>query len=168
MEDLIHNARSLFDERPFQPPHVPSFDAAEMTSTDTDGSLFLSPEFPQPSDVQATGSTSRHRPGIVDGIHVSTQSSFSTFPSDHGTSANRFTPLQTSLMSPQRGLSSSKMPTEEMEATTQEAGGTEGKSQLPPLDALRTSHSPPGSIVSSMSDFTHSSATSLQTAMGYP
>ena len=166
MEDLIQNAQTLFDERPYQPPPVPSFDAAETTSADTDGSFFLSPKFPQAAEIQATGSASRHRPGIVDGIHASTQCS--SFPSD-GAVVNRFAPPQTALMRPLRGPSSSKVLTERVETTTQEARGTKGKSRaLPHLEALRIPQSPPESIVSSTSDFAHSSATSLQTTMGSP
>ena len=164
MEDLIRNAHTLFDEHPSQPPAVTS-DVAEVTSTHTYGS-FLSPGFPQSSEIQATGSTSRHRPWIVDGIHASTQSS--SFPSD-GAVVNRFAPPQTASMRPLRGPSSSKVLTERVETSTQEAKGTKGKSRaLPHSEALRIPQSPPESIVSSTSDFAHSSATSLQTTMGSP
>ena len=70
MEDLIRNAHTLFDERPSQPPPVHS-NVAEATSTHTYG---LSPGFPRSSEIQDTGSTSRHRPRHVDGIHASTPS----------------------------------------------------------------------------------------------
>ena len=165
MEDLIQNAHTLFDERPSQPPPVPSFDAAERTSTDTDGS-FLSPEFLQPSEIQATGSTSLHRPGIVDGIHASAKPSLS-IPSD-GAVVNRYTPPRAALMRSLRGLSS-KVLTEGVQTTPQAARDTKGKSRLlPHFEALRIPQSPPESIASSTSDFAHSSATSLQTTMGSP
>ena len=117
MEDLIRNAHTLFEERPSQPPPVPS-NVAEATSTHTYGSLFLSPGFPQSSEIQAMGSTSRHRPQIDDGIHASSQSS-SAFPSD-GATVNCFAPPQATLMSPLRELSVSKMHTEGVKTTTQE------------------------------------------------
>lgn len=79
MEGLIQNAHTLFDERPSQSPPVPSSDVAETTPTHTYGSSFLSPELPQFAEVQVTGSTSRHRPGIVDDRPASTHSSFSSF-----------------------------------------------------------------------------------------
>ena len=163
MEDLIRNAHTLFDERPSQPPPVHS-NVAEATSTNTYG---LSPGFPQSSEIQATGSTSRHRPGPVDGIHASTRSS-STFPSD-GAVVNRFTPPQAALMSPLRELSLSRMPAEGVQTTTQEARDIKGKSRrLPHFEAARIPQRPPESIPSSRSDFAHSSATSLRTTMGPP
>ena len=172
MEDLIRNAHTLFDERPSQSLPFPSSNVAEATSTHTYGPLFLSPGFPQSSEIQATGSTSRYRPGIVDGIHASTQSSFSAFPSD-GAVVNRFTPPQAALISPLRELSLSRMPTEGVQTTTQErvtkARGTKGKLRaLPHSEAPTIPQSPPGSILSSTSGFARSSATSLQTTMGSP
>ena len=167
MEDLILNAHTLFDERPSQPPPVP-FNVAEATSTHTYG---LSPGFPQSLEIQATGSTSRHHPGIFDGIHASIQSS-STFPSD-GTVVNRFTPPQAALMSPLRGLSLSRMTTEGVQTTTQErptkTTRTKGKSRkLPHSEAPTIPQSPPESILSSTPGFPLSSATSLQTRMWSP
>ncbi|KAH8989390.1 Rho GTPase activation protein [Lactarius hatsudake] len=66
LEDLIQNVHTLFDERPPPPPHFPSPHMAETTSTYTYGS-FLSPELPPLAEVQAMGSTTRHRPtpGLV-------------------------------------------------------------------------------------------------------
>ena len=174
MEDLIRNVQTLFDERPSQPSPVTS-NVAEATSTHTYG---LSPGFPQSSETQSTGSTSRHRPGLVDGTHTSTQSSFSTFPCSDGAAVNRFTPLQAALMSPLRGLSLSRMPTEAVQTATQEqptkTRDTKGKSRrfphfrLPHFEAPRILQSPPEIIASSTSDFVHSSATSLQTTMRPP
>ena len=171
MEDLIRNAHTLFDKRPSQPPPVPSSDMAEATSSHTDGSLILSPGFPQSSEIQATGSTSGHPPGIVDGIPTSTRSSFS-FLSD-GAVVNRFTPPQTALLSPPRGLSSTKRRTEGVKTKTQErlrvtARGTKAKSPLPHTEAPTIPQRPPESTPSSASDFAHSSATSLQTTMWSP
>ncbi|KAI9456985.1 Rho GTPase activation protein [Lactarius psammicola] len=64
LEDLIRNAHTLFDERPSPTPPVPSPDVAETTSTYTYSS-FTSPELPQPAEIQATGSTSQHGPGLM-------------------------------------------------------------------------------------------------------
>jgi hypothetical protein len=118
MEDLIQNAYTLFDERPSQSPPVPSSHVAEATSTHTDGSSFLSPELPQFAEVRATGSTSRHRPGLVDDSPAFTLSSFSSFPSDYSV-VSRLTPPSFDLLSPLLGLSSSKTRTG-VETTTQE------------------------------------------------
>ena len=171
MEDLIQNAHTLFDECPSQPPPVPSFNVAEATSTHTYGSLFLNTWFPRSSEIQTTDSTFRRCPGIVDGIHTSTQSS-SVFPSD-GAVVNRLTPPQSALMSPLRELSLSRMPTEGVQTTTQErlpkARGTKGKSRALPHTVTPTiPQSLPESILSSTSGFPLSSATSLQTRMGSP
>ncbi|KAH9165429.1 hypothetical protein EDB89DRAFT_302679 [Lactarius sanguifluus] len=129
LEDLIQNANTLFNER-LSPP-----DAVEMTSTQTYGSLFLSPELPQPAEVLA--SPTRHRPGLAGGIPTSTQSSssFSSSPSDAVTES-RLTPSPTGLLSPLLGLPSSQMLTEGVETTTQEqalqeAGGTKAVETLP-------------------------------------
>ncbi|KAN0140322.1 hypothetical protein V8E53_002218 [Lactarius tabidus] len=197
LEDLIQNAHTLFDERSSQTPVVPSSYVAETESTLTHGSLFLSPEMPESVDVQATGSSSRHRPEIVDG--ASTRSSFSSFPSD-ASPESRLTPPPIDLLSPLLGLSSSKTLTEGVETTTQEglfpeARSTEAialpnstpadvvplpaptsvaewrlhQSQLPPdPEALRIPQSPPESVLSSTSDFPLSSATSLQTRLWSP
>ena len=244
MEDLIQNAHTLFDERPSpsQSPPAPSSDVVETTSTETHDSWFLSPDsnFPRSAEIQATGSTSRQRSGLVDAIpfppptdlnqhpqandfrtrfhrslvapspfrslapppppphqqpnapadgidpHLgveqspkpvavaaaSTESSFSLFPSD-GAVVNSLTLPQTALLSPLRGLSSTKRPTEGMETMTQErlrvtARGTKTKSPLPHSEATTIPQSPPESIPSSGSDLAHTSATSLQTRMWSP
>ncbi|KAH9032135.1 hypothetical protein EDB85DRAFT_2145695 [Lactarius pseudohatsudake] len=66
LEDLIQNAHTLFDERPSPSP---SLDVTETASTLISSSLFLSPELPRSSVVQAddstTDSTTRHRPELV-------------------------------------------------------------------------------------------------------
>ncbi len=118
MEDLIQNAHTLFDERPSPTPPVPSPDGAEITSTYTYGS-FLSPELPQPAEIEAMGSTTRHRPGLVGGIPTSTQSSFSSLPSDAAMESH-LTPSPTPLLSPLLGLPSSQTLTEGVETTPQE------------------------------------------------
>ena len=135
MEDLIQNAHTLFDERPSESPPVPSSDVAEPKTAHTYSSLFLSPELPQSAEVQAAGSTSRHRPGFVDGIPASTHSSFSSFPTD-ASPESRLTPPPIDLLSPLLGLSSSKTLAEGVETTTQEqlipeARGTEAIMTLP-------------------------------------
>jgi hypothetical protein len=137
VEDLIQNAHTLFDERPSQSPTAPSSDVAETTSTHTHGSLFLNPEFPQSAGVQAAGSTSRHRPGLVGSIPSSNQSTFSSFPSD-GSVESRLTPPLIDSLSPLRGLSSSNTLTEGLGTTTQlaeqvipKATGTEAIRTLP-------------------------------------
>ena len=193
MEDLIHNARTLFDERPSQSPHVSSYNVAETTSTHTYSSLFLNPES---ADVQAMGSTSRHRPEIIDGAPMFTQSSFSSFPSD-ASPESQFTPPPIDLLSPPLGLSSSKDLKERVETITQElpipeAAGTAAIKTLPsstppdviplptattvaewqlhqsrlpsPTTALRRPQSPLAS--ESTSDYPYPSATSSQTGMG--
>jgi hypothetical protein len=197
MEDLIQNAHALFDERPSQSSPVPLSDVTETKSTHTYGS-FLSPELPQSAVVQATGSTSRHRPGVVDGLPASTQSSFSSLPSD-ASPESRFTPLPSDLLSPLLGLSSSKTLTEGVETEEQlipEARCAEvirtfpnstppdvfplpgptsvaewqlHQSRLPPdPEALTIPQSPPESILSNTSEFPLSSATSLQTRLWSP
>jgi hypothetical protein len=62
---------------------VPGYSShvAETTSI-THGSLFLSSELPQPTEVHAMDSTTRHHPVIVGGIPTSTQSSFSSYLSE--------------------------------------------------------------------------------------
>ncbi len=193
MEDLIQNAHTLFDERPPPSPPVPSLDVAGTTSTYTYSSL-LSPELPQPAEVEAMGSTTRHRPGLIGGIPTSTQSSFSSSPSD-AAMESRLTPSPTPLLSPL--IPSSKTLAEGVETTMQEqvipeARGTKAvetlphstppevvpvsptsvaewrlrQSQLSPHpEAPRIPQSPPESVLSSTSEFPLSSATSLQTAM---
>jgi hypothetical protein len=117
--DLIQNVHALFDERPSHSPPVPSSNVAETTSTLTFSSLSLSPQLPESAQVQARGYTSRHRPGLVDIIPASTQSSFSLLLSD-ASSVGRLTPPQLDLLSPLLGLSSSKTLTEGAEMIAQE------------------------------------------------
>ena len=189
MEDLIQNVHTLFDEHPSQSPPVPSSNVPETTSINTYGSLFLSPELPQPT-------TQRH-PGLVDGIPASTQSSFSSLPKDLAIDSRR-TPSPSGSLSPLLGLPSSKTLTEGVETSTQEqiipeVRGSKAveisansnpaedlsnplspvaewrlhQSRQPPHPAALTiPQSPPESVLSSMSDVPLSSATSLQTGIG--
>jgi hypothetical protein len=196
MEDLIQNAHTLFDGHPTPSPPIPSFDAAETTTLYTYGSNFLSPELPQSAEVQAMGSRTAHRPGLVGGTPTSTRSSLS-LPSDAAMESRR-TPSPAPLLSSLRGLSSSHTLTEGVERSAQEEliPETRGlksmetlvdsmpaevasvplssvaewrlrQSRLPPqTDAMTIPQSPSESVPSSMSDFPLSSATSLQTRMG--
>jgi hypothetical protein len=117
MEDLIQNAHTLFDERA-SPSPSPNVAETASRSTLTYGS-FLSPELPQPAEVQAVGSTTRHRPGLVYDIPTSTQSSFSSLPLD-ASMETRLTLSPIALLSPLLGLPSSKTLPEGVEMTAQE------------------------------------------------
>ncbi|KAH9038034.1 Rho GTPase activation protein [Lactarius deliciosus] len=163
MEDLIQNAHTLFDER--TPPRV----------TSPYGSV-LRPELSQSAEV---GSTTRHRPGLLQEIPSSTQSSFSTSHSDIS-AEGRLTPLL--------GLSLSQS-LKGTETTTQEqdiprARGTQAVetfldgsplevASLPPTSAIEWwlphpglhqrqaptfSPSRPESVLSSTSDFSLTAA----------
>lgn len=125
LEDLIQNANTLFDDRPFPSPPFPTPDATETISTHSFDS-FISPELPQPAEVQAMGSTTRHRPGLVGGITISTQSSFPSIPSDAAMEI-RPTRSQTSFLIPQLGVPMSMTSTEGVETTTQEQVIPEGR-----------------------------------------
>ncbi|KAH9165434.1 hypothetical protein EDB89DRAFT_2233423 [Lactarius sanguifluus] len=182
LEDLIQNVHTLFDERP-PPPHFPSPHMAETTSTYTYGS-FLRPELPQLAEVQAMGSTTRHRPtpGLV-----------SSTPME-----SRLAPLPNPLLNPIQGCPSSQTHTEGVETTTQEQVVPETKGtksvgtlanctpaevvSVPPIsvaerwprgfqsqlpthpEVVMVSRSPSDSVLYSTSDFPLSSATSLRTA----
>ena len=185
MEDLIQNAHTLFDERPSRSP---SIDVARAMSTHTHSSLILSPEPPESAEVQATGSTSRHLPGLVDGIPSSTQSSFSS--SESRLTLPPIDPPSPLLLGP----SSSKSFTKGEETTTQEKrvpprATTALPNSTPPdvgplpattsvaewclnqsrvapdSDTLTIPQSPSESALSDMSDFPLSSVTSPQTSM---
>jgi len=199
MQDLIQNAHTLFEERPSPSPPVPSPHVAETTSIFTYGSLFLSPELSQPAEVELIGSTTQHGPGLVGGVPMSIQTSFSSLLSEAATES-RLTP-PTPLLSPLLGFPSSKRPTG-VKTTTQkqvipEARGTKAVETLaispvysevvsvlpasvaewrlqvpqsrlaPHPEAPTTPRSPLESVLSSTSDFTLSSATSLQTIMPF-
>ncbi|KAF8269705.1 hypothetical protein EI94DRAFT_1724484 [Lactarius quietus] len=193
MEDLIQNVHTLFDEHSSQSPPVPLPDMADTTSTLIYGSLFLSPEFQQPADVPVMGSTTQHRPGLVHGIPTSTQSFFSSLPSE-ATTESRLTSSPTGLLSPLVGHPSSQTLTEGAETTAQEARRAETMETsestpvemvtIPPRttsvpewrlrqlrhppqpEALTIPQSPSESVLSNTSDFPLSEATSLQTGMG--
>ena len=110
MEDLIKNAHTLFDETSQSAP-LPSSDVAETMSAYPHGSLVLSPELPH--------STTQHHLGLMGGIPMSSQLSFSTAPSDATTNSHPSPPPIT-LLNPLMGLSSSRTLAERVETTTQE------------------------------------------------
>ncbi|KAH9030232.1 hypothetical protein EDB83DRAFT_2554982 [Lactarius deliciosus] len=116
LEDLIRNAHTLFDERPSTSPiSSPYVKKTTSTLTMTYGS-YLTPELPQPAEVQAPGSTTRHLPGLVGGLPTFIQSSLPSGTAMEG----HLTPSSTPLLSPLLELSSSMILTEAVETTTQE------------------------------------------------
>ena len=191
MEDLIQDVHALFDEHPSPP--IPSSNASETTTPYTYGSLFLSPELPQSAEVQVVGCRTAYRPGIG-GIRTSTRPSLS-LPSD-AAAESRLTPSPAPLLRPLLRLPSSHTLRGGVETTTQDelipktrspklvetllnstpaevapvplssvAEWRLRQSRLPP-DATTNPQSPQESVLSSMSDFPLSSATSLQTRIG--
>jgi hypothetical protein len=121
MEDLIENAHTLFEERPPPSPTVPSPHVFTTMSVYTYGSSFLSPDSPQPAEVQALDFTTR-RAGIVAGIPTSTHP-FSSSESPSTSDAameSRLTPPPTTLLSSLLGLEPSKTLSEGVEATMRE------------------------------------------------
>lgn len=128
--DLIQNAHTLSDELPSPSPPIPSSYVAEATSTDTYSSLSLTPdsEPPQSAQVQAMGSTIRHRPWLVDGIPTSrsTQPSFPSFPSDTAMEI-RLASSPTSYLSPLLGFPSPRPLMGGTETTTQGQAISEGR-----------------------------------------
>jgi len=170
LEDLIRNVHILFDEQP-SPSTVPSPHMAETT------------ELPQPSKVDAMGSTTRHRPGLVGVIPTSTPSSL---PSDIALES-RLTPSLPTLPSPILGLPLPNTLVEGVETASQEqvrgseaadtlgdsappedvaispTSVTEWRSRLSPLppEAVTTLQSPPESVSSSTTDSPLSSIMSL-------
>ncbi|KAI9429825.1 hypothetical protein H4582DRAFT_2024044 [Lactarius indigo] len=158
-------------------------------------SSFLSPELPQLAEVQATGSTTRHRPnpGLVDSIPTSTQSSL---PSGAAMESRLAPPLLNPILRfPSSQTLAEGVETTKQEQDMQEAGGTKAVGTLtnsipaevvsvPPTsvterwprvfqsrlaphpEAVMISRNPFESVLSSTPDFPLSSATSLRTAMG--
>ncbi|KAH9168910.1 hypothetical protein EDB89DRAFT_1551647 [Lactarius sanguifluus] len=191
LEDLIRNAHTLFDERPSTSPIPSPYAKTTSTLTMTYDSC-LSPELPQPAEVQATGSTTLHLPGLVDGIPTFIRSSLPSGAAMEG----HLTPSPTPLLSPLLELPSSMILTEAVETTTQEQVVLDVRraeevetfpnssppkvvpptsvaewwllqSRLPPHpEPLTVPQSSPDSASSSTSCFPHSSATSLRTGMG--
>ncbi|KAH8986341.1 hypothetical protein EDB92DRAFT_2116474 [Lactarius akahatsu] len=142
MEDLIQNAYTLFDEHP-----SPSPDAAVPTSTFTYGSLFLTPELPQ-TEVQAIGSTTRHRQEFLRGAPTSAQPSFSSLPSDTAVESH-LTPSPTPLLSPLLGFPSSQQTLTEMtmqEPVTPEVRGTKAVEGLAKSPLAEVVSIPPTSV----------------------
>jgi hypothetical protein len=120
LEDLIQNAHTLFDKRSSPSPPVPSSNVAEATSTNTYSSLSLILESPQSAQVQAMGSTIRHRPWLVDSTPTSrsTQPSFPSLPPDTAMEI-RLASSPTPLLSPLLGFPSSRALTGGVETTRQ-------------------------------------------------
>jgi hypothetical protein len=187
MEVLIKNAQAIFHEYPL-PPTPPSSTQAEETASITSyGSVFLSPEFPQYSEVQAGGAVRRPRP--VSHIYTSTQSTSSVSPSDSTVDlSGLITPTLVPLLSPLPVFSRSRSSTETKEAPPRQQVRRNARSReaifpstsqddtlpqqstflrRPYSEALALSLSPgAGSSLSEITDNHRSSATSLQTAMG--
>ncbi|KAH9161827.1 hypothetical protein EDB89DRAFT_2080249 [Lactarius sanguifluus] len=191
LEDLIQNSHTLFDERPSPSPPVPSPDVTETASTLISSSLFLSPELPRSSVVQAddstTDSTTRHRPELG-GTPTSSQYSFPTSPS-HDFMGRPLTLTVSPFLSPLLGLSSSPTLTEGVETITLDQANSKANDtkvvvsppfasvadwrssqprQLPhpePLTIpLTNPQCPPEGLLTTTTDFRLSSATNLQTA----
>ncbi|KAI9430913.1 hypothetical protein H4582DRAFT_1341738 [Lactarius indigo] len=164
LEDLIRNAHTLFDKRPSTSQvHLPCVD--ETTSTLTLTYDCLSSEFPQPAEVQALSSTTRHRPELVS---PSIQSSSPPGAAMEG----HLTPLPTPLLSPLLELDAEVVETipnsssPEVVPPTSVAEWKLHQSRLPPhLEPLTIPQSLPESVLLSTSDDPLSSATSLQTRL---
>ncbi|KAH9165433.1 hypothetical protein EDB89DRAFT_2076851 [Lactarius sanguifluus] len=177
LEDLIQNAKTLFDERPSSPSPIPSSSVAEATSAYAYSSLISSP---QPSEVQVVGRSTLNRPGLG-GIPTSTQSSFLSSPSDAamGCITLSQTPTEGAEMTAQEQVVPQARGTETMETLLNNTppgampvpstNVAEWLRQLrvpPNPEPLTIPQSPPETVLYSTSDFSHSSATSLRTAMG--
>ncbi|KAF8265551.1 hypothetical protein EI94DRAFT_1831140 [Lactarius quietus] len=181
LEDLIRNVHTLFDERPFTPPPVPSSRTAETRSPVPSGS-FLNADWPQSFEAHAI----RRRPGL---IGVFPASPFTSSHSD-ATSESRLTPSPAAWPSNPFELPSSStvVGREEMASQkwlTPEVRGMEAReastsspppevmaalvaewrlrqAQLPPQrDAGMIPQSPRESVLSNSSDLTLSSDMSL-------
>lgn len=187
MEVLIKNAQAIFHEYPLPPTPPSSTQAEETASMISYGSLFLSPEFPKYSEVQASGAVRRPRP--VSHIYTSTQSTSSVSPSDSTVDlSGRITPTLVPLLSPLPVFSRSRSSTETNEAPSRQQVRHNARSQeamifpslsqddtlpqqptvlrRPYSEALDLSLSPGArSSMTEITDNPHSSATSLQTAM---
>lgn len=188
MEVLIKDAQALFPEYTFSrtPPAAQAEETASMRSY---GSLFLSPEFSQYSEVQAMGPV-LHRPLPLSHIHTSTQSTSSVSPPDSAVDApGRLTPTLVPLLSPLSGFSRSRSSTETRETPTREQVKHNARSRevtfpnssqdVDPLPLQPTSSRQrrpysgifslgpgAGSPLSGFADNPLSSATSLQSEMG--
>jgi hypothetical protein len=189
MEVLFRNAQALFHE--YHLPPTPPSSAAEVTVTMISyGSLFLSPEFTQYSEVQAMGPVIQPRPLH---IHTSTQSTSSVSPPDSTLDVSGpgcLSPTLVPLLSPLPGFSRSRsfLDTKETPAREQVKHNTRSREAIFPTSSLDVVPPPPQSTSSRwlsqqrlytlslspgagslLSDNTHnplSSATSLQSAMG--
>ena len=192
MEVLIKNAQAIFHEYPLPPTPPSSTQAEETASIASYGSLFLSPEFPQYSEIQPGGSIPRPRP--ISHVYTSTSSTSSVSPSDSTVDlSGRITSTLVTLLSPLAVFSRSGSSTEAKETPPRERArhNTRSRSAIfpnPPQDfdslppqstaSRRLSQQPysevstlslspgAGSLLSDITDNPRSSATSLQTAMG--
>jgi hypothetical protein len=187
MEVLIRNSQALFHEYAL-PPTPPSSAAEETASRFSYGSLFLSPEFPQYSEVQAMGPVLQPRPLH---IHTSTQSTSSVSPPDSTVDVSgpgRLTPILVPLLSPLSGFPQSRSspdtrvtPTREQvkHNTRSREATTSSQDVVPPPPQPTSSQQPSqqrlyalslspgaGSLLSDITGNPLSSATSLQSVMG--
>lgn len=156
MEDLILNARTLFDEPPSRSPPVPSIDVARTKSTHTHGSSILSRDPPESADVQATGSTSRHLPGLGPSSSKSLTKGIETT-----TQEKRIPPRATKALPNSAPPDVGTLP-----ASASVAEWRLNQSRLAmDLDTLTILQSPSESVLSVMSDLPISSVTSPQISM---
>ncbi|KAH9059289.1 hypothetical protein EDB87DRAFT_1622075 [Lactarius vividus] len=172
LEDLIQHVETLFDSDEQSPPHslIPSSGMAEATSTYSS------------AEAQAMGSSTIYPPGLG-GIPTSTQSYFSSSPSD--SAMGHLTPSQT--LSEGAGTTTQEQVVPHWQARGTETTETSPNSTppgampvpstnvaewlrqlqvLPHPEPLTIPQSPPENVLYNASDFSHSSATSLRTAMG--
>ena len=186
MEDLIQNVHTLFDERPSQsPPPV----VAEITSAYTYGSLFLSPELQQPTTQHHPGfvdgiptSTQSSFSSLPEGPAMDSRRTPSPpgllspligLPSSKTLTERVEASKQEQVIPEARApkaverLANSNLVEVVSNPPSSVAEWQLHQSRLPPHPAALTMpQSPPESVLSSMSDFPLSSATSLQTRMG--
>lgn len=194
MEVLIRNAQALFHEYPL-PPTPPSAQAEETASMIGCGSLFLSPEFPQYSEVQDMGPVLQPRPLPLSHMHTSAQPTSSVSPQDSPVDiSGRLTPTLIPLLSPPSGFSPSRSSPDTKETPTRgqvkhnassrevlfpassqdvvppppQPTATRRLSQQRPYSGVFSLSLSPGagSLLSDITDHPFSSATSLQSVMG--
>lgn len=189
MEDLIQNSQTLFDERSSQSAPVPASNFAETTSAPTYGSLFLCPESQQPTTqghpgflgglFTSTQSSFSLLPedAAMDSHRTPSPTEFPSplpgLPSSKSLTEGGEPSTQEQVLPKVRGpetverLANSK-PAEVVSIPSSSVSEWRlHQWRLPPHPAAPTTpQSPHESVLSSMSDFSLSSATSLQTGMG--
>jgi hypothetical protein len=149
MEVLIRNAQALFNEYTL-PPTPPSAVEETASTRFSYGSLFLSPEFPQYSEVQAMGPVLQPRPLH---IHTSTQSTSSVSPPDSTVDVSgpgRLTPILVPLLNPLSGFPHSRSspdtrvtPTrEQVKHNTRSREATSSQDVVPPPPQPTSSQQP--------------------------